>query len=230
MYITRCQVFALMNVAIFFRACIPSPEDELQVELLKRIAERKQYHVIDTIIARPDERETYELRLEYLLDLAERGEVSKVLVPQVAHLGKTPGEAMHTLDILQEFRVSVYIHDLGMETFDAYGNPNAAFISIRLILDGFAESEQVFRSTRIRNGQARAKANGKHIGRPSGSGQTRRQVLEKYPNIVRKLKRGLPMRKIAHDCAVSLNTVRKVKKALSPPVPLKQLQLGLGLN
>ena len=71
------------------------------------------------------------------------------------------------------------------------------------------------RSQAIQEGMRDAAAAGRHIGRPEGSGKTAAEVLADYPQVADALGEGRSLRAVAKTCGVSVNTVRKVKAALT---------------
>jgi DNA invertase Pin-like site-specific DNA recombinase len=89
------------------------------------------------------------------------------------------------------------------------------FKPILLTLVGFAEMERELLRERIRSGLETAKRAGKKLGRPSGIVQTTDDVLAKYPAVVRQLRSGQSVRNAAKICAVSPNTVQRVKMAMA---------------
>ena len=64
---------------------------------------------------------------------------------------------------------------------------------------------------RQRQGIAIAKAKGVYKGRVKGSKESDDEVLAKYKNVVKQLKKGQSLRNTAKICGVSLGTVQKVK-------------------
>lgn len=62
-------------------------------------------------------------------------------------------------------------------------------------------------------GMQRAKEAGIHVGRPSEDNQA---IIDKYPNVIECINKGLSLRKTATECNVSVNTVRKIKDILTP--------------
>ena len=73
----------------------------------------------------------------------------------------------------------------------------------------------------------KAAAEGKHVGRPLGSGKDASEVLAEYPLVVEALGKDLSLRAVAKDCRVSVNTVRKVKAALSDEGQLSDVEGGI---
>ncbi|MEM6525936.1 MAG: competence protein CoiA family protein [Bacteroidota bacterium] len=72
------------------------------------------------------------------------------------------------------------------------------------------------RREKIKKGMARAKANGVHVGRPKGLEKMQRFMAKpKNQEIATLLKSGLKLREVERKTGCSINTVRKVKQALS---------------
>ena len=70
-------------------------------------------------------------------------------------------------------------------------------------------------SRAISEGMQKVALEGKHVGRPVGSGKDAAELLADYPLVVEALGEDLSLRNVAAKCGVSVNTVRKVKAALS---------------
>ena len=68
---------------------------------------------------------------------------------------------------------------------------------------------------RLNSGRQQYIANGGKVGRKSGSTESNDDILAKYPEVVKHLKRGKnSLREISAMCGVALNTTQRVKKAL----------------
>jgi hypothetical protein len=69
---------------------------------------------------------------------------------------------------------------------------------------------------KIRKGMKAAKANGVHVGRPKGLENQQRFIAKpKNQQIARLLKSGLKLREVERKTGCSINTVRKVKQAIT---------------
>lgn len=78
-----------------------------------------------------------------------------------------------------------------------------------------AEIERKNIVSRLNSGRQLAIEKGVRLGRPVGSGMTDEELLQKYPDDVKRLKKGLSVRDTAAACNVSTFTVQKVKKIFS---------------
>ena len=78
-----------------------------------------------------------------------------------------------------------------------------------------AEIEHKNIVSRLNSGRQLAIEKGVRLGRPVGSKMTDEKMLDKYPAVVKRLKKGLSVRDTAAACGVSTYTVKKVKKIIS---------------
>ena len=92
---------------------------------------------------------------------------------------------------------------------------NSAFSMIVSVLANVAEMERENIKERQREGIAIAKAKGIYHGRKQGTELTDEQLLEKYKPIVKELRSGESIRRIAKLCQVSPATVQKIKRILN---------------
>lgn len=204
-----------MDVAIFVRVSSAKQDYHRQIDDLKELCARQSWKVVEVIMEKVSGTVKYNQRpgIKKLLDLSEAGQIKKVIVSEVSRLGRRPGETVMTINKLTELGVSVYIQNHNLETLKPNGRRNPAASIIIAVLSEIAAAENEDRRERIISGQAKAKREGRHIGRPSGTSLDDKDILQKYPKIVRCLQDGQSLRNIAAICEVSVNTVRKVKAA-----------------
>lgn len=77
---------------------------------------------------------------------------------------------------------------------------------VELIIKGYGKEPDKFII------EKNTKTNSVKKGRPNGSKISDKQFLKKYPNVVKKLQKGMAIRDVAELCGVSMATVQKVKK------------------
>ena len=121
------------------------------------------------------------------------------------------------MEAITEAGVSVYAHNLGLETLMTNGKRNSVagiVIAVMVEIDAM-ETERL--SERILSGLEQARRNGKRLGRPPGSKMNTEQLLLEYSGVAKDLKKGLSIRQIAAIRAVSPDTVQRVKKAMNEP-------------
>ena len=152
--------------------------------------------------------------LENLLKLCRTKTIQKVLVTEFSRLGRRRSETPALMEAITEAGVSIYAHNLGLETLLANGkrNPVASIVIAVMIEIDAMETERL--SERILSGLAQARRNGKQLGRPKGTVKTNDDLVADYPLVVKDLKKKLSIRQIAAIRQVSADTVQRVKKAM----------------
>ena len=146
------------------------------------------------------------------VEFLRRGGCSTLLVSEISRLGRTVKGVVNTIDELTKVGVNVYFLDINLWTLlpDGTENPMAKIILTVLALGAELERKSIV--GRLNSGRERAKAKGVRMGRPCGSKMSDSDLLEKYPDVAKKLRKGMVMRDVAKLCGVSMTTVKKVKK------------------
>ena len=148
--------------------------------------------------------------VEYL----KRGECSTLLVSEISRLGRTVKGVVNTIDELTKAGVNIYVQDINLWTLlpDGTENPMAKVILTVLALGAELERKSIV--SRLNSGRERAKEKGVKMGRPEGSRMSDKDLLAKYPEVAKKLRKGLSIREVSKICGRSVSTVQRVKKIL----------------
>lgn len=104
--------------------------------------------------------------LDAILKAAERGRINMIAAWSLDRLHRKAGRAAVMLDDLREIGCDVYLHKQAIDTSTSFGR---AMIQIAGV---FAELEREQTIDRIQAGMARARAQGKQIGRSTGKDRT----------------------------------------------------------
>lgn len=150
-----------------------------------------------------------------LLQEIEDGNINYVSVSSIDRLGRNLYDILTTLETLKEKKVILKVDNLGIESL-VNGKENQAFKLIISVMANIAEMERETILERQREGIALAKAKGLYKGREKGSVESDKDFLAKYKEVIKSLKKGNSLRDTAKICNVSLGTVQKVKKVISP--------------
>ena len=185
-----------------------------QVADLRAFATREGFEVLEVFSencsgAREDRPELLRC-VEYL----KRGECSTLLVSEISRLGRSVKGVVNTIDELTRAKVNIYLQDINLYTLlpDGSENPLAKVILTVLALGAEIERQSIVR--RLNSGRERAIEKGVKLGRPKGSMMSNQELLNKYPEVVKKLRKGRSIREIAKICDVSASTVQRIKKAM----------------
>lgn len=142
------------------------------------------------------------------------GLIDYITVHSIDRLGRNLFDILSTLELLNAKKTVLKVENLGIESL-VNGKPNSAFKLIISVIGNIAEMERESLLERQREGIAIAKARGIYKGREKGSKETNEQVLDKYKEVVKYLKKGQSLRNTAKLCNVSLGTIQKVKKIIN---------------
>ena len=185
-----------------------------QVADLRAFAKRDGMEVLEVFSencsgAREDRPELLRC-VEYL----KRGGCSTLLVSEISRLGRSVKGVVNTIDELTRAKVNIYLQDINLYTLLPDGSENPLAKVILTVLALGAEIERKSIVGRLNSGRERAKEKGVKMGRPQGSMMSNQELLNKYPEVVKKLRKGRSIREIAKICDVSASTVQRIKKAM----------------
>jgi DNA invertase Pin-like site-specific DNA recombinase len=121
-----------------------------------------------------------------------------IMAWSVDRLGRSLQDLVGFLTEVHALKIDLYLHQQGLDTTTPAGKAMFQMMGV------FAEFERAMIQERVRAGLARAKAEGKQLGRP-----TIDRALE--ADIRKALSDGASYRKAAAQCGVAVGTVRRVK-------------------
>lgn len=148
------------------------------------------------------------------MEFLKGGGCSTLLVSEISRLGRTVKGVVNTIDELTKADVNVYVQDINLWTLLPDGSENPMAKVILTVLALGAELERKSIVSRLNSGRERAKEKGVKMGRPEGSRMSDEDLLKKYPDVAKKLRKGLSIREVAKLCGRSVSTVQRVKKIL----------------
>lgn len=176
-------------------------------------------HIIHAKMSATKVRKANRTDLAKLYKLAAEDKIDRVLITEISRLGRKSFEVQQTVSELKEFNVSVYIHNLQMETITDNVMQQFGVNVMLSVMASMAEMETAQLSERIRSGKAASAARGVHQGRKAGTVEDfGRKIKENqsYRDAARYLEsNALSLRQISETTHISINTVRKIKKYIS---------------
>ncbi|WP_318847539.1 recombinase family protein [Chryseobacterium sp. JV558] len=149
-----------------------------------------------------------------MLEDIEAGLIDYISVHAIDRLGRNLFDILATLEFLNEKKITLEVDNLGLKSL-VNNKPNSAFKLIISVMANIAEMERETLLERQQEGIKLAIAKGVYKGRVKGSVESDEQVLDKYKEVVKYLKKGQSLRDTAKLCNVSLGTVQKVKKIIN---------------
>jgi len=129
---------------------------------------------------------------------ATKRQFDMIMAWSVDRLGRSLQDLVAFLSEIHALRVDLYLHQQGLDTRTPAGKALFQMMGV------FAEFERAMIAERVRAGMARARAEGKHIGRP-------RVGLETEQAIRASLRSGVGICRTAGNVGVGVATVQRIK-------------------
>lgn len=203
-------------VAIFSRVSRKNLQNnDRQIFELKEYARKNEYNVVAVIAEEISGVKSEREGINQLYQLVHSKQIDKVLVHEVSRIGRNPSQVLKILEDFTEAKVSIYSQNFGMETLTPQKKLNPAASLIFTIYAELGRTEREQLRDRILSGLAAAKRKGKLLGRKTGTQETNKAFLDKYPHAIRRLKEGHSLRNTCKLSNISLNTARKLKSMIS---------------
>ena len=206
-----------MKVVIYARVSTKTQEFDRQVAELREYAQKMEYEVVAEFTEKISGAKKVEEReaLTELLAYTETHKVDKVLIYEWSRLSRRAVDFLTVIENLTLRKISVYIHQNGLETLLPNGQPNPIAQLVMGILAQFNSMERSLIRSRMESGYNHYRVNGGKVGRKEGFRKSDEQMKADYPKEIQLLKKGLSLRNIRAITNTSVNTLRKLQKILS---------------
>lgn len=206
-----------MKVVIYARVSTKTQEFDRQVAELREYAQKMEYEVVAEFTEKISGAKKVEEReaLTELLAYTETYKVHKVLIYECSRLSRRAVDFLTVIENLTLRKISVYIHQNGLETLLPNGQPNPIAQLVMGILAQFNSMERSLIRSRMESGYNHYRVNGGKVGRKEGFRKSDEQMKADYPKEIQLLKKGLSLRNIRAITNTSVNTLRKLQKILS---------------
>lgn len=197
----------VQRVAIYARVSTGHQGTDRQVSELLALAERSGSKVIGVFTETASGRRDARPERKKVMVLAQRGEIDAVLVSELSRWGRSTTDLLSTLKDLSVKGVS--LRALNGSEFDLNTATGRAMLGMLAVVSEF---EGDLLQERVRSGLARAKANGKVLGRKKGFAPT----VKLYKARVLKMRsENRSLRWIAKELQIDPKTVAKIVKLSS---------------
>lgn len=210
---TKC-----IPVAILARVSTDKQNTARQIHELQQVATENGWEVVEIIEtaglsgnAKDGDRHD----LGRVRELAAAKKIRKVLVHEVSRLARRNSTAHKFLEEMEALGVSLYWHAQRIETLLSNGKRNPAASIMFSLLAEMARSERETLVERINSGLAKARLEGKTLGRPAGTTRKPSEFLASHKDVVKQLRAGHSVRNTAKITGKGASTVQRVKAAMS---------------
>lgn len=197
---------------IYARVSTAGQDYDRQLVELKQYADRMGYDVVKTFSEKISGAKKVEERqaMTELLNYVEVNKVDKVLIYECSRLSRRAVDFLSIIEIFNEKKISLYIHQNGLETLLPNGEINPIATLVLGILAQFNSMERSLIRSRMESGYNNYRNNGGVVGRKTGYRKTSEQMKEEYAEEIRLLKKGYSLRNISKITHTSVNTLRKL--------------------
>lgn len=197
---------------IYARVSTAGQDYDRQLAELKLYADRMGYDVVKTFSEKISGAKKVEERqaMTELLNYVEVNKVDKLLIYECSRLSRRAVDFLSIIEIFNERKISLYIHQNGLETLLPNGEINPIATLVLGILAQFNSMERSLIRSRMESGYNNFRNNGGIVGRKTGYRKTTEQLKEEYAEEIRLLKKGYSLRNIAKITHTSVNTLRKL--------------------
>lgn len=205
-------------VAILVRVSTDKQDTSRQVHELQQVAAENGWDVVEVINesgVSGDAEEKSRHGLTRAQALAIDGRIRKVMVHEVSRLARRNSTAHKFIEELERLGVSLYWHAQRIETLLSNGKRNPAASIMFSLLAEMARNERETLVDRIKSGLAKARRDGKTLGRPKGTCLKKVEFLENHRDVMKQLRAGQSIRNAAKITGKGVSTVQRVKAALS---------------
>ena len=165
--------------------------------------------------------------LQECVEFLKGGGAQQLLVSELSRLGRSLRQVLEVVEDLTTAGVNIYFQDHRMNTMKEDGTPDPITKMLISMLGSFAEMEREQIAYRLNSGRKRAIEKGVKMGRKEGYKLTNEEILAKYPEVARRLRKGLSIRDAAGACKVSVSTVQKVKRAMKTDNRVRELSAAI---
>lgn len=197
---------------IYARVSTAGQDYDRQLAELRQYADRMGYDVVKTFSEKISGAKKVEERqaMTELLNYVEVNKVDKILIYECSRLSRRAVDFLSIIEIFNEKKISLYIHQNGLETLLPNGAINPIATLVLGILAQFNSMERSLIRSRMESGYNNFRNNGGIVGRKTGYRKTSEQMKEEYAEEIRLLKKGYSIRNISKITHTSVNTLRKL--------------------
>lgn len=203
----------MIKVVIYARVSTKIQDYDRQLSELRAYAQKMNYMVVAEYTEKISGAKKVEEReaLIELLTYTDTHQVDKVLIFECSRLSRRAVDFLSVIENLTAKRISVYIHQNGLETLLPDGTPNPIAQLVMGILAQFNSMERSLIRNRMESGYNHYRQQGGQVGRKVGYRKSEEQMRTEYTKEIQLLRKGLSLRNVSAITNTSVNTLRKLK-------------------
>ena len=203
-----------MDVVIYARVSTKTQDYDRQLSELRSYAAKMQYNVVREFAEvisgakKVNEREA----MSELLDYCKDNHVDKLLIYECSRLSRRAVDFLQIIEYLNDRKISVYIHQNGLETLLPNGKINHIASLVLGILAQFNSMERTLIRNRMESGYNAYRSKGGQVGRKEGYRKPTETMMIQYSKELSLLKKGISLRNVSAITKTSVGTLQKLKR------------------
>ncbi len=145
------------------------------------------------------------------LDYCISNRIDTLLISELSRLGRNVDEVLANVKLCKDNSLNIHFQKENLAIFQPDGSKNP-FLNIFIsVLGTCAEMERENIRFRLNSGRQKYIAEGGKRGRKEGYRKPHEKKAEEYKHVIKELKRGTSIRKVAKLHDVSVSTVQRLK-------------------
>ncbi len=206
-----------MKVVILSRVSTSLQDNQRQIVELTEYSDQRGWTILKVFEEKISGSKTNDERpvLTNLIKFVKDNEIDKVLTWELSRIGRNSLEVLKTIEIFNQNKISLYIHNHKIETLNEVGETNPMTTFLIQILTSVSQMERTTIRQRIKSGYDNYRKSGGVVGRKEGYRKSDDLILEENKDVVKLLKQGYSVRKVMKLTDRSSGLVQKVKNLVN---------------
>jgi DNA invertase Pin-like site-specific DNA recombinase len=205
-----------MKVVILSRVSTSLQDNHRQIVELTEYSDQRGWNILKVFEEKVSGSKTSDERpvLTNLIKFVKENKVDKVLTWELSRIGRNSLDVLKTIEIFNQNKISLYIHNHKIETLNECGETNPMTTFLIQILISVSQMERTTIRQRIKSGYDNYRKSGGVVGRKEGYRKSNNLILEQNKDVVKLLKQGYSVRKVMKLTDRSSGLVQKIKNLL----------------
>ena len=205
------------KVVILARVSTDKQEYQRQITELAEHCRKMDWEVVRIFANKVSGAKTNEEReeIQELIGFVKTHQIQRVVCLEISRMGRNTLEALKVIQLLNEHKVSLYVKNYNLETFDSEGKVNPVASLICTILLEIAQMERLTIKERMASGRKqyieKCRREGIKMGRPETYRKSMEEYKKQYQKEISLIRKGLSLANISAITGTSINTIRKVR-------------------
>jgi DNA invertase Pin-like site-specific DNA recombinase len=198
---------------IYARVSTHKQDFERQKIELNQHAKKNGFEIVATFEEKISGKSKERIEFTKMVAFAKSQNIHSVFCWELSRIGRNTIEVLTTIEELNSIGVNTYIHNLSLNTLES-GKINLLTDFLLKILASVNDMESNQIKQRLTSGYIAHVNKGGAVGRPSDTKESEEKFLEKHKEVIKMLKKNIPIRVIMQITQTSSATVLKVKSTI----------------